>query len=93
MNIKSGDISENLEMLLEIVGKEKFLEIARMYGGSNVYIPTYSSAIKSARNREIIKKYNGFNVNNLAREYNMSVTHIKRILKEDITIAQSIKQS
>lgn len=93
MNIKSGDISENLEMLLEIVGKEKFLEIARMYGGSNVYIPTYSSAIKSARNREIVKKYNGFNVNNLAREYNMSVTHIKRILKEDITIAQSIKQS
>ena len=93
MKIKNEDVSERLEVLLEIVGKEKFLEIARMYGGSNIYIPTYTSAIKNARNREIIKKYNGFNVNNLAREYNMSVTHIKRILKEDITIAKLIRKS
>ena len=41
MKIRKEDVYEHLEMLYEIVGDEKYLEIIRMYGGSNLYIPTY----------------------------------------------------
>lgn len=81
MKFKKEDVNASLEMLLEIVGEDKYLEITKMYGGMNLYIPTYKSALRSARNREIAKRYNGVNVNRLASEYKMSVNHIKRILK------------
>ena len=81
MKIKNEDVSERLEVLLEIVGKEKFLEIARMYGGSNIYIPTYTSAIKNARNREIIKRYNGKNIKDLARAFEISEVQVRNIIR------------
>ena len=62
MKIRKEDVYEHLEMLYEIVGDEKYLEIIRMYGGSNLYIPTYKATIRNSRNREIRKRYNGVNM-------------------------------
>ena len=61
MKLIKEDIYEHLELLYEIVGEEMYLEIVRMYGGSNLYIPTYKATISNSRNREITKKYNGVN--------------------------------
>lgn len=82
MNLKIEDVGDKVELLFEIVGEDKFLEIARMYGGNNVYVPTYKSVIRNARNREIIKRYNGVNASQLAKEYGMSVNQLKRIIVE-----------
>lgn len=82
MKLIKEDIYEHLELLYEIVGEEKYLEIVKMYGGSNLYIPTYKATIRNSRNREIKKKYNGVNANYLAYEYGMSVNNIKNIIKE-----------
>ena len=43
MKINMEDVCENIQTLYDIVGMENFLEIARMYGGTNIYIPTYKS--------------------------------------------------
>ena len=80
MKVKVDDVIEGLALLYEIVGEESFLEIARMYGGSNVYIPTYKSVMRNYRNREIVKRFNGVNASALAREYGISVTHVKNIV-------------
>ena len=56
MKIRKEDVYEHLEMLYEIVGDEKYLEIIRLYGGSNLYIPTYKATIRNSRNREIRKR-------------------------------------
>ncbi|MEF9991883.1 MAG: Mor transcription activator family protein [Romboutsia sp.] len=80
MKIKKEDVGYNLELLLDIVGEKNFLEISRMYGGCNVYIPTYSSMVRGSRNREIASKYNGVNAADLARMYGLSVNHINRIV-------------
>jgi len=80
MKIKVYDFIENLTLMYEIVGEEKFLEIIRMYGGSNLYIPTYKSVIRSSRNREIAKRYNGVNASQLAREYGITVNQIRNIV-------------
>jgi len=81
MLIKLNDIPDNFLALVEVIGIEKFLEISKLYGGMNVYIPIYSSLIREARNREIIDKYNGVNVNELAIKYGISVVSIRRIIK------------
>ena len=38
MKVEAYDVIENLSLMYEIVGEEKFLEIIRMYGGNNLYI-------------------------------------------------------
>jgi len=80
MKIEAYDVIENLALMYDIVGEEKFLEIIRMYGGSNLYIPTYKSVIRSSRNREISKRYNGVNASQLAREYGITVNQIRNIV-------------
>lgn len=80
MKVKIDDVIDGLALMYDIVGEEKFLEIVKMYGGSNVYIPTYKSVIRNYRNREIISKFNGVNAAQLSREYGISVTHIKNIV-------------
>ena len=83
MKIRRDDVYEHLELLYEIVGDEKYLEIVRMYGGSNLYIPTYKATIRNSRNREIRKRYNGVNGSQLAAEYGMSVNNLKNIVNRD----------
>lgn len=81
MLIKLNDIPDNFHALVEVIGIEKFLEISKLYGGINIYIPIYSSLIREARNRELIEKYNGVNVNELAIKYGISVVSVRRIIK------------
>lgn len=81
MLIKLDDIPDNFHAMVEVIGIEKFLEISKLYGGINIYIPIYSSLIRVGRNREIIDKYNGLNVNELAVKYGISVISVRRIIK------------
>lgn len=81
MLIKLNDIPDNFHAMIEVIGIEKFLEISKLYGGINMYIPIYSSLIRQARNRDIIGKYNGVNVNELAIKYGISVVSVRRIVK------------
>lgn len=78
--INKEEIGYKLGMLLDIVGEDRFLEITKQFGGDNVYIPTHKSVLRSARNKEIIEKYNGVNAKELAKEYDVCVTHVNRIL-------------
>ena len=80
MKVEAYDVIENLSLMYESVGEEKFLEIIRMYGGNNLYIPTYKSVVRSSRNREIAKRYNGINASQLAREYGITVNQIRNIV-------------
>lgn len=81
MLIKLDEIPDNFHAMVEVIGIEKFLEISKLYGGINMYIPIYSSLIRVGRNREIIDKYNGLNVNDLAIKYGISVISVRRIIK------------
>ena len=76
MKLKREDVTYGLEMLVDIVGEERYLEITKMYGGMSLYIPTYKSALRCARNREIARRYDGVNASRLASEYRMSVNNI-----------------
>lgn len=81
MKFKIEDVSEKLHLMIEILGDEKFLEIVRFYGGDRIYIPTYKSVVRSVRNDDILRRYNGINENQLAMEYGVSTNQIRRIIK------------
>jgi Mor family transcriptional regulator len=70
-----------LKELIEIVGEEKFMEISRVYGGRQIYIPILKKEDKNIRNKEIFEKYtNGSKLNELSKEYNLTTTYIKSII-------------
>ena len=81
MEIKKEDIPYNMINMLNIVGMENLLRISKVYGGANLYIPLLKELQKEARNREIIKAYNGFNAKELSEIYDLSVSQIHRIRK------------
>ena len=89
MDVEIKDIPENMINMVNIVGIRKFLEITKIYGGSSVYIPLYKSIIRPARDRDIIKKDNGFNAKELAKMYNLSVYNVKRIIQSKSWINRS----
>lgn len=77
-----NNVSEKVEDLIEILGTEVFEEVVKVFGGGTIYIPTYNSMIRSRKNRDIAKKFNGVNAQQLAREYGVSVNHVIRIAKD-----------
>ena len=89
MDVEIKDIPESMVNMVDIVGISKFMEITKIYGGTSVYIPLYKSIIRPARDREIIKKYNGFNEKQLAKMYKISVYNVKRIIQNKSWINRS----
>ena len=82
MAVKVDDISWTLHAMIDIIGMDKFMEISKLYGGSNVYIPIYSKVIMGDRNRNIILEYNsGKTVDSLRLKYNLTKQQIKLIIK------------
>ncbi|RDY27065.1 transcriptional regulator [Romboutsia weinsteinii] len=80
MRINIEDIPENLHSIIDVVGEDKFIEIVKLHGGDNLYIPTYKKLFKASRNQEIISKFNGANASQLGRQYNLSANQIRRIV-------------
>ena len=79
MRINIDDVPENLHNIVDIIGEDKFIEIVKLYGGDNIYIPTYKNLFRTSRNKEIISKFNGANASHLGRQYNLSANQIRRI--------------
>ena len=83
MNILMEDIPYGLCAMVEIVGMDKFMEICKLYGGSTVYIPVHSKVTLAERNRQLVKGYNGKNIDALRVKYGISNQQVKRILSEN----------
>ena len=84
LEIKLEDIPENVRDIAEAIGMEAFIKLAKLCGGqTGIYIPKYSNILKGARDREIKRRYTRYNLEQLAREYNLSTQQIREIaLKE-----------
>lgn len=80
MDIKLDDLTGNQREIAELIGLDNYIKLSKLYGGdSSLYIQKYTEITKNARNREIRKKYNGYNIRQLAKMYNLSEQHIRLI--------------
>lgn len=74
----SGDQRE----IAEIIGFENYRAFISFFGGGNIYIPTADSIMKAYRNSEIIKRYTGDNLRELAQEFDISIRTVQRIIAD-----------
>lgn len=81
MEIELSDFPEHIYPMIEVIGIENFVKVMKVCGGDSIYIPTYGSVFRKVRNREILSRYNGENIRELAKEYDMSINQVRRIVE------------
>lgn len=81
-NTSIKDIPEAYRPIVDIVGVEKFVELAEYARGDRLYFPKTETILKQARNRYIKEQYNGRNTKELAAEFDITVQQIASILKD-----------
>ena len=70
------------EDIEKAIGKENYLKLCRLFGGCRVYIPKPESISRDTRDLDIYRQFDGGNTTQLAKRYNLSETHIRRILEK-----------
>ena len=81
-------IPQEYRDIAEIIGVDKFLQLAEHAGGTSPYIPKKERILIPIRDQKIRNEYTGYNVRELARKYNLSEQWIREICKDDILEGQ-----
>lgn len=84
LNINLCDLQGEQKELARIIGMESYSKLIEVYGGTTIYIAKADRLINVKRNREIFKKYNGFNAAQLAKEYRLSDRTVRDIISEEL---------
>lgn len=91
----SQNIGITLDMLppaqreiAEIIGLAAYLSLVERINGDTIYIGKLDSMEglqkRTQRDEEIISKYNGYNIRQLANEYNLSTKSIYNIIPRSV---------
>ena len=83
MELKISDLPLQFENIAIELGIDKMKALFKEFGGTSVYFPTEKMIYKEARDREIMSKYNGVNIKELAVKYNMSESYIRAIISKN----------
>ena len=82
--ITFDDIPEEFVGLANFMGIDKFIEFCNEYGGIAIYFQSKNTLLRNGRNREIIKMYNGKNIKDLTRVFEISEVQVRNIIKSSI---------
>jgi hypothetical protein len=74
------DISSEYQQIVELIGMDGFLRLVEQFGGYQLYIPKYEGLLRNARNEEIREAFTGYNIDDLARKYNLTTRYIRYIV-------------
>lgn len=87
--IKIEDLYGIQKEIAELIGIDNYIKLSLHFGGDNIYVQKYSEIIKVQRNNDIRQKFNGYNSDQLAREYNLSERYIRMICADLIEAIRS----
>lgn len=73
------DLSGDQYDLAECIGLDVYVKLVRNFAGLPITVPMPQSINKSARNRKIIREFNGYNAKKLARKYGLSKRRINEL--------------
>ncbi|CEN26411.1 Mor transcription activator family protein [Paraclostridium sordellii] len=82
MELKISDLPPQFENIAIRVGIDITKVLFEEFGGTSVYFPTEKMIYKEARDREILSKFNGFNIKELASKYDMSESYVRAIIRQ-----------
>lgn len=82
-DVQLDDIPAVYKSIATAIGAESFVRMAMVTGGLTIYIPKADTLIQAARDRKIIKEFNGSNYRELALKYNLSETWVRQVIDND----------
>jgi len=80
--IQIEELNEPYREIAEKIGVESAVEVAKLFGGSQVYFPKLDSVLRIYRDALIKKEFNGYNYRELSKKYGLSETWVRLICKE-----------
>ncbi|MDE6672768.1 MAG: DNA-binding protein [Ruminococcus sp.] len=85
--VSPEQLSDGKKELAEIIGLDAYKKLVQHFGGSYLYINKPDTVIRSERNAEICRKFNGKNYSQLATEYNLTENRIRSIIRQKEVIS------
>lgn len=79
--VELSDIPEKHQPVVSLIGLDNFLKLCKHTVGDSLYFPMSESILRKARNRLIIQEYNGYNLSELSKKYDLTKKQIKNIVK------------
>ena len=73
-------ILQPFDALMGMEGFEAIYTLCENMGGATVYIPSARKIFARCIEREILREFDGYNHDRLARKYGYSGRHLKRII-------------
>lgn len=67
---------------INAIGVDAFVEMSHAAGGISIYVPKFESVIAAARNRLILKEFDGGNYAALAIRYGISEVWVRQIVNQ-----------
>lgn len=68
--------------IAQAIGPQNFYRLAKLVGGTTIYIPKPDSVLRPVRDARIRAEYNGYNCAELVRKYNVSERWVQQICGE-----------
>lgn len=78
---KIEELSEEIQVIANLIGLENLLKLSHYANGSQIYIPIPETILRKARNREIKKQYNGCNKKEISQMWEITENQVEKILR------------
>ncbi len=80
--IQLSDLRGEQREIAQAIGIKAYIELVKLYGGSNIYIAKMDKLFCIKRDAEIIRHFNGENYNSLAKQYGLSERAVRTIVAD-----------
>lgn len=84
IEIQLSDLRGEQREIAQAIGIKAYIELVKLYGGSNIYIAKMDKLLCIKRDAEIVRKFNGNNYAQLAKQYGLSERAIRTIIADYI---------
>ena len=84
IEIQLSDLRGEQREIAQAIGIKAYIELVRLYGGSNIYIAKMDKLLCIKRDSEIVRRFNGENYASLAKQYGLSERAIRAIINDYI---------
>jgi Mor family transcriptional regulator len=74
------DIPDSLQTIAQAIGIQGLIELLNVIGGITVYMPFPEAILREARNRAILKEFDGSNYDLLASKYGICARQVRNIV-------------
>lgn len=76
-----NDVPEKYKPIIDLIWLDNFIKLCMFANGDELYFPMYDSILRNTRKRLILQEYNGYNMSELSKKYNLSYNQIRTIIK------------